>query len=466
MKKYIIITGLLFILAAVCLPAAYIHINDMQNQVKIKETTLAGNAAAAAGTTFRYKIFNRNLIWKMEYKIHSQKNTKIRFSHVSVGGYGADPVPESQAGFSSNLFGGSSSSGSIESMIDTAAKPLVYDVAKRTRDGKTHKETHLLREYYEYYPARFSVEMRGVYMGNADAPEDYFKLPIPKDFQIDISVTKNSRGQISGYSIDEKDRQLEPSAKSACTDSGCYVALNPPSYYQAKSDTSRDVPLPAGMNGVHFVPFLSYGDENTWFKPDLEHARLIYPLPEGTNTLTLQKSIDGKILYLVTEEKKRIFLSVINIKSMKCLQKLSLPDKFSDPELTVFKEDDGNILVMFSTGRFYLLTQKEKQLEIALSQNLQNIDGMSDADPSTGTLSFDYDDNRLAIAFFNLRFIDTDSTIYLVLYDKSGLQYAGRYENSLAPRDVAMEYAVAPALSYTKSNQELTAVDGISVKLN
>lgn len=467
MKKYIIIAASLFFLAVVCLPVTYFQINDMQDQAEIKETVLAGNAAAAAGTTLRYKVFNRQLLWDMEYEIASQKKPKIHFSHVSVGGYNTEPVPESQAGFSSNLFGGSSSSGSIESMIDTTAKPLVYDVAKRTRDGKTRKETHLLREYYEYYPARFSVDMRGVYMGNADAPEDYFKLPIPEDLQVRISVTKNSRGEISSFDIDNEDSQLETIAESACTDSGCYVALNPPSYYQAKSDTSRDIPLPASMNGIHFVPFLSYGDENTWFKPDLEHARLIYPLPENTYTLGLQKSNDGKNLYHITKEKGAIFLSVINIKSVRCLQKLSLSDRTSPSELMVFQEDDdGNILMIFSTGRFYLLTQKGKQIEIALSENLQSIDGLSGARPSDGTLSFDYDGSRLAVAFYNIYDIDSNCTSCLVLYDKGGLQYAGRYENSLAPRDVAMEYAVAPALSYTKSNQGLTAVDGITVKLN
>ncbi len=470
MKKYIIIAASLFFLAAVCLPVTYFRIDDMQDQVEIKETVLAGDAAAAAGTTLRYKVFNRQLLWDMEYKIGSQKKPKIRFRHVSVGGYNTEPVPESQAGFLTDLYGSSSSSGSIESMIDASAKPLVFDVAKRTKKGKTRKETHLLREYYEYFPARFSVDMHGVHIAPPDAPESYFKLPIPEDYEVRISITKNSRGDISAYSIDDAEDGLysESSTASTCTDSGCYVALNPSSYYQAESDTSRDIPLPADMRGIHFVPFLSYGsgDDDKWFRPDLEHARLLYPLPEGTRTLALQKSSDGKSLYHLTKEKGGIYLSVIDIKSMKCQQTLSLPGKSASRELAVFEEDDdGNILMILSTGRFYLLTQKGKQIEIALSENLQSIDGLSGARPSEGTLSFDYDGRRLAMAFYNIYDIDSDSTSYLVLYDKGELQYAGCYESSLAPRDVAMEYAVTPAFAYTRGGQGLTAVDGIRVKL-
>ena len=468
MKKYIVIAASLFFLAAVCLPVTYFRIDDMQDQVEIKETLLAGDAAAAAGTTLRYKVFNRQLLWDMEYKIGSQKKPKIRFRHVSAGGYNTDPVPESQAGFSTDLYGGSSSSGSIESMIDASAKPLVFDVAKRTKKGTTSEETHLLKEYYEYFPARFSVDMRGVHIAPPDAPESYFKLPIPEDLQVRISVTKNSRGDISAFDIDHEDSQLEADAKSTCTDSGCYIALNPTSYYQAESDTSRDVPLPADMRGIHFVPFLSYGsgDDDKWFRPDLEHARLLYPLPEGTRTLALQKSSDGKSLYHLTKEKGGIYLSAIDIKSMKCLQKLPLAGKSTGLEVDIFKEDDdGNILMIFSTGRFYLLTQKGKQIEIALSENLQSIDGLRGARPSDGTLSFDYDGSRLAMAFYNIYDIDSSSTSYLVFYDQGGLQYAGRYESCLAPRDVAMRYAVVPAFAYTRGGQGLTAVDGIRVKL-
>ena len=197
----------------------------------------------------------------------------------------------------------------------------------------------------------------------------------------------------------------------------------------------------------------------------MEHARLLYPLPEGTYTLALEKSSDGKGLYHLTKEKEGIFLSVIDVKSMKCLQKLSLPGKSESPEQAVFKVDASSILVILSSGRFYLLTQKEEQMEIALSENLQSIEGMEDACPVAGTLSFDYDGNRLAVAFYDIRTIDIDCTTYLVLYDQNGLQYAGCYENSLAPEEGAMAYAVIPALTYTAGAQELTAVDGVRVKL-
>ena len=404
MKKYIIITALLFFLAAALLPVTYFQIDGMQDQVEVKETTLAGDASNAAGITLQNKVFNRSLLWDMTYEIDSQEKPAVRFHRVSHGGYSSEPVPKSQAGFSSDLYGGSSSSGSVESLIDVSAKPFVYDVAERTKKGKTRRETHLLREYCEYFPARFFLDMEGVHVAPPDAPESYFKLPIPEDYKVRISVTKNSRGDISAYSIDNAEDGLysESSAASTCTDTGCYIALNPPSYYSPEADASRDVPLPADMCGIHFIPFLSYGngDDDKWFRPDLEHARLLYPLPEGTYTLALEKSSDGKGLYHLTKEKEGIFLSVIDVKSMKCLQKLSLPGKSESPEQAVFKVDASSILVILSSGRFYLLTQKEEQMEIALSENLQSIEGMEDACPVAGTLSFDYDGNRLAVAFY------------------------------------------------------------------
>ena len=65
MKKYIIITALLFFLAAALLPVTYFQIDGMQDQVEVKETTLAGDASNAAGITLQNKVFNRSLLWDM-----------------------------------------------------------------------------------------------------------------------------------------------------------------------------------------------------------------------------------------------------------------------------------------------------------------------------------------------------------------------------------------------------------------
>ena len=300
MKKYIIITALLFFLAAALLPVTYFQIDGMQDQVEVKETTLAGDASNAAGITLQNKVFNRSLLWDMTYEIDSQEKPAVRFHRVSHGGYSSEPVPKSQAGFSSDLYGGSSSSGSVESLIDVSAKPFVYDVAERTKKGKTRRETHLLREYCEYFPARFFLDMEGVHVAPPDAPESYFKLPIPEDYKVRISVTKNSRGDISAYSIDNAEDGLYSESSAAAISRSTRRHTTHPK--RTPHGMSRCLPICAESILFHFyltvTVTMTNGSDRTW------NTRGSYTLcPRGPIPWPWRKAATAKAC--ITSQKKR-----------------------------------------------------------------------------------------------------------------------------------------------------------------
>lgn len=490
MKRSIITAGLVFVIALAGLAITYFYVNGQQDQVNIRETVLKGDPAAAEGITLKFKtcdVDTGQLLWNTDYRISSGAQARSEFQRVTNGRYCED-WDKNEASFYEAFPSGHNSDeeNSVEKFPSSAIEDLIKDIAGRTKNGETLTETYQMKDYFDYYPLDLQVDMteEKPYIGVNTSTSDYFKIPAPENYPLDVSVTKDGQGNITSYDILSAGNSLTVDTKSLCTSDGCYLALDTPYYTtdyvteeSGDENTTIKIPLSDKMRAIHYLPFIAKEkDDQKWYEVDWKNARPVYMIPAGVKVSDIQSSPDGKNLLLFTEEQGQTYFSVIDMESMKLLQKICLVhDKKTS--YMVMKNHGDDILVFLENGQFYLFTQKGNQYTMELSDHLYRMSVLKDVSMRPPFLSFDYDGKRLAIAATDVGDLLEvyNCSCYLFLFDKEGLQYAGYYKNSLSHKVMytGSSYRVCPANTFAKgtSNKNITyinnrsKIDALEVKL-
>lgn len=470
MKKGI--AAVLMVLAAVLigLSVAYHYIEGQQNQVYVTETALAGDPKAAEGINLNFKACDSDtgkLFWNIDHIVSDESKTKAQFQKVKDGHYDVFWT-QPYVDIESDLFYSSSPFD-----YSPASKEIAKDVAKRTQNSQTHEETHLLRDYYEYYPVNLNIQFPGYYVNDAPSDVQYFKIPVPDKYTIDVSVTKNQAGEITSYDVTSPYTSLNIPGQNIFTTSGCYLVLDKASYELELGEDVREISekweidLPEDMRGIHFIPFAKSVEGSRFLNIDLAHARMAYPLSSDCRVMDLRLSADEKKLLLLTQEKAAVYLSVIDKESMELQQKIFLFQENQEIWVLTMSQENGRLLTIFDDGQFYLFTQKGNQYHMELSDNLHQVDALSEIKLREPFLSFDYDGKSLALAAYDAddSYYEDLTTSYLCLFDKEGLQYAGCYRSSLG-RKKASTNGVVPAITFYRKNDTLPkSASAIKVKL-
>lgn len=481
MKRSIITAGLVFVIALAGLAITYFYVNGQQDQVDIRETVLKGDPAAAEGITLKFKtcdVGTGQLLWDTDYKISGGSRAKTKFQRVTNGRYCED-WNKNEASFY-EVFPSSYHSdeeNSVEKFPSPAIENLIKDIASRTKNGETLTETYQMKDYFDYYPLELQVDMTeekpcvGVYTSDST----YFKIPAPDDYPLDVSVTKDQQGNITSYDILSDGNSLTVNTKCLCTSAGCYLALDTPYYTtdyvteeSGDENTTIKIPLSKRMRAIHYLPFIvKEKDYRKWYEVDWKNARPVYMIPAGVEVSDIQSSPDGKDLLLFTEEQGQTYFSVIDMKSMKLLQKICLVhDKKTS--YMVMKNRGDDILVFLENGQFYLFTQKGNRYRMELSDNFHQVAAMKNVALVPPLLSFDYDGAQLAFAAADIRDIYdiNNGSCYLLVFSKKGLQYAGYYRNSLyrTPSDTGSAYETRPANTFDEGtfHKNVTYIDSRS----
>lgn len=430
MRKSIMLTLLLLVLSIGILFFVFDWVNEKKESVSVEETVLAGDKAAAGGITVTNRTTcEEHLFWDTVYQVGNELDVKTKFTFCQTRKQDSgEATPEVYLYFNSS-YGFSGNALDLEKKNEysyMAIKPAI-DVSKRTPDGETREETLCLKDYYEYYPLTMDLLIPGAeFEMNKDLRqnlEDYFRIKVPGEHKIKVSVTKDSDGNITNVDSSSIAGETLFFCAGTVSDSGCYVAMT-----LADGDTGESKPLPKEVSGIHYLPF----EENEGvIHPVTQEMKRVYAFEnEMIRPLRLLQASDGRLL-LFTGEDKSVTLSVIDSETMALVQKLELTIETADVELIEIKQYDNMIVPVFSDGSFYLLQDNvDGTYDIKMTGSLFACEKIGqELSIVNHNMMMDYDGGRLAVAFYQPSSFNTCST-YLMVYKQDALAYAGKYDLS------------------------------------
>ena len=215
---------------------------------------------------------------------------------------------------------------------------------------------------------------------------------------------------------------------NAVTDDICYFTFNPFSTKGQAIDVSL---LPDGF-GIFALPYEHKGEEK---KDTLRTDKLsvAYPLDPTVEIYELQMNEDQTLMFLYTIEEQQLCLTVIEIASMQTLQKQAIADlSESTAPLVHYKE---GVILLSNRSNDTLSVYKEAEnhtyhLEFTCNYNAEDeFFSRFDFVPQ-----FVYNGEYLAFAGIDEKWRENNNeycNFLLAIYNKDGLQYIGKYENSL-----------------------------------
>lgn len=296
--------------------------------------------------------------------------------------------------------------------------------------------TLYLKDFADYYDFRISCDLPAHYGGGdtatADNPNEgmgyliyqgvaekadtwalknYFKIPVLENETYPLSPD-----------------HFNPKFKSVVTNDICYFTFNP---YSTKGQAIDVSLLPDGF-GIFALPYVANGtkNEDTVKTDDLFVA---YPLEPTVEIYELQMNEDQTLMFLYTIEEQQLCLTVIEIASMQTLQKQAIADlSESTAPLVHYKE---GVILLSNRSNDTLSVYKEAEnhtyhLEFTCNYNAEDeFFSRFDFVPQ-----FVYNGEYLAFAGIDEKWRENNNeycNFLLAIYNKDGLQYIGKYENSL-----------------------------------
>ncbi len=443
MRKVLIIFAVLLTLSIGVIVSAAVNMDAQHENITITEETLFGDPAAAEGlsvSTLGHR--SSRLFWHTSYDAGADPRPETEFTYSNDRIYEDGDYVGSFDLRMSFLNGGMSGNVDLEAELDIEAKnnsedlqPLLalIDVASRTEAGEEHSELVRLADYYTWLPLGFHFVPRDGYSPyeNEYAIWEYlnsvFKLPVSENLMLDVTVAKDAEGRIYHVDFyeayDEKAVVTQTYTPSAIRDDGVFFGLF------GNADFSQ---IEVGY-GLYYMP-IDKLEEVDGYSSDMElygllpDCRNIYPMDladceEGNLVL----SADEEQVYAFTKEKGEIVMTVFDGKTCEILQQLR-PGTLNSP--TVWCQDNIVALVTgdenWENFRLQVYLVENGLLELWLDTELypNGEDGPYwYVDP---VMSFDRE--RLAI----VQYFDNynASSHRILIYDQTGLQYAGNYYHS------------------------------------
>lgn len=461
MKKSLLVFFLLLVLSVSTLTAAHGAITQLQDDVTITETTLAGDPAAADGLTVSLDTALReHLFWHTTYHAGTDPAAETDFTFSSTPVPTASPVSEYVYLETGNVFFGIS--GHISdlqndvSLTDYNGAPYMVlaaiDVADRIPAGQTRTETVNLHDYYPYYTVGLLFDT-GETFGTPffpykinirqeinDALAQYFRIPVPEDAWIQIQISKDNTGAICDVTTASVDSVLDDSSGTASTapainaDNGLEFSLSSDGIVTEEGFylilwTDADMAAQAfseiaGGYGVYFIPISQPAESELYI--EIDRIQNIYPLdPETSQAVSLMESEDETQLLLFIREQEQMTLTVLDRETWEPVQQLSLP---TGSILSSLQGDDVLILHLWDDGsyRFVALCREDGLYSLWLDAPMTE---WFTVDPNTiylyGNPGFCFDGQRLAIAY-QTPYADA-SSLCVMVYGQTGLLYAGQY---------------------------------------
>lgn len=418
MKKSLCLMAVLLLAAVLVIPTAFYLVNSEKENVVITEEVVFGNPHAADGLTLTWKThWDGKLLWETAYQFgdkESGRTVSTDFTYGSARERWQMPFDEN---VSIESFGGWGGSGRFVPE-DTPWPRIISAVAERTKAGEERVEKVRFADYYEYYPIELSVGTRdgAHYDYGMDEWMEYFRIPVPEDEWMTVTLEKDAEGHIVEINCD-----IEGGVGIYCVGAfrGTEVFFT---YYCEKYDGGYV--HPEGAYGIFYMPIGEFGED--------AEPEVVCELAEAAVPVAME--IDGNTLFLVTREQEHFLLNVYELEGNVPVFRQSLELGESREEEQVywgrFRVADGGVFACWSDSSFVFVEEKDGQYEI-FCKDVFPVNGGEPREPFVDNFVersvICFDGERLALAAYNgKQWVDVD----LAVYGRDGMEYYGVYKNS------------------------------------
>lgn len=427
MKKNIIFVLLCAILSVGVLSGAAAMLDPYKTAVTVRETVLQGDPAAAKGlhitTSYHYES---QAFWTADFDAGDTAADSIfRFTHSSERQQYELRYQDYQ-GITIDMFGGDAD----EQFDEKAA--IYQDLVKDAVDGEEISRIVCPADYYDYYPICPNIDYPNmlVYYRGEERNKGLYQLktafnrafPIPVDPDDLIEVHYEQRdGGAKRWGGSSYGDFPDLSCSSYCNENGIYFVFAPEQNGGIDLDFSG---FPQGY-GVYHLPITPAKNENSSAEARTDQLRNVFPLVEDTIKDAKLFGLGGR-LFLITLEDDQYWATVLDMDTYEVLQKFKVCDNPEGWRISYIRGGDDHFIIHFYGDTLALIAENDAGgYHTAIHAEMP--DGVYEycSFMSWRTVS-DWNGERLAIAE------DTDQDgLYLAVYDKTGLLYAGLYEPSL-----------------------------------
>ena len=455
MKRTLILL-LALLLAAVGLLAAGVgYLTSTEDDIELTHHLVAGDPAAAAGIKLTLPVGDQGsqTCWETTVDLGAEELApKTEFTFYPKGKtWENDPQPRVDI-YTGSINFGMSSTGGIDfseytgegeedpgRLYDATMMVLpAADVAERTENGETRTETLRLADYYDYYPMTVELylpDQEGrshVYAAWADcqALTDYFGLRVPEDLMVEVSVTKDELGQVYNVETNDADNQrFWFDCQTVVVEDGVCLAI---AVMSEDMDVSKDLVACRDGFGLYFIPFsdelkTDYEQGDPVF--DLEHVRMFCPLAPGSAPMLLSREAEGQVL-LYAREDGALKLSVFDTDTWQCVQWETIFPLGEEDAYSLLGSGDGFMVMSGPDNMFRVVEEADGVYTPALS-GVQDM-GEGYVDEWWYNVECAYDGQRLAVAGITA---SGDCSLWVQVYDETGLTYGARIDHSLDRED-------------------------------
>jgi len=341
MRKSLIAFGLLLLCASLFLGAAMTAVDSGKDQIVVTETTLTGDASAAAGLRIeQFQNRNSTLFWHTSYEASAEPEAVTEFEfgqskheqEIRIPNHYVELRPASMNfGMSGNI-DLEKERGSMDG-LDSESLTMVRDVASRTPPGETCTEILKLKDYFERYPIGLSSNLYGtlvhdeIYAQQCAFLETYFSFPIGEQEQLEVTVSRDSRGQIYDVNChqyipeDQDPKFMNIYSDSVVVEDHIYLLLRGNMEVSQIRDGYGIYRIP--ITEVQQIGEYSFQYPQTHFA--VEEIANVYPLPKSCRETVrlLQSPQDGELLLFETGE-ETVTLRILDSRDLTVKQSLDL----------------------------------------------------------------------------------------------------------------------------------------------
>lgn len=456
MKRTLSLLLALLLVSAGLLTAGAVYLTGTEDDIVLTHNLVAGDPAAAQGITLTLPTGTQQakLCWETTVDLGTAElypETEFRF-YPTGRTWESTPEPRVEIYTGSTSFS-MSSSGGIDfseytgegewdpgrSMEHSLMVLSAADVAERTENGETRTETLRLADYYDYYPITVELylpDQEGrshVYATWADcqALTDYFGLRVPEDLMVEVSVTKDELGQV--YNVETNDtgnQRFWFDCQAIVVENGICMSI---SVESENIDASEDLVACRDGYGLYFIPFseelkTDYEQGDPVF--DLENIRMFCPLAQGSSPLLLNREAERQVL-LYAREDGALKLSVFDTDTWQCVQWETIFPLGEEDHYSLLGSGDG-FMVLYQADNIFRVVEEENGVYTpALSGTWDRGEGY--VDEWWYETACAYDGERLVISGITG---NGNGSLWVQVYDETGLTYGARIDHSLDREDV------------------------------
>lgn len=455
MKKATILMTLVLLLSICGVGVLAADVFEAHDQVVLTEKTVYGDRSKADGLTVRLDShYSRRLFWNTSMKLDEGLSTATEYVFSAKQIREDYPVEHRGIGLSNRVHGG------VEFDLDNPQEGLwvaykeLYD---ETEPGQEKETDILLKDYIDHYPmtieldfpdAEYSAEAWKPFDGMEALPSseiyaiqalrDYFKIPVLEDEHYQIHVRKRENGMQSGWGggTSQYGDRYYMFDYSVLSDDACYFTFSTTTDEGEVVDLSE---LPDGY-GIYRLPYQTEYNEQRKENVsviDVDNLEMVYPLEPGIELSSLSMNKEQTCLYLHAVQDGKYSITVIDIASMKTLQKLDITEVEEDSWWSIWNQDDFMVIELSPTQELVVMSIAENgelQVEYICPILPEDFDGFS-----IYGVAMDFDGERLVCVRpleieeeYEGEYRDrTTCNLQVAVYEEEGLVYFGEYTNSL-----------------------------------